>query len=401
MSRRWQILAALTFARTSMGFQFQSVAALTPFVTAELGLDNTQLGWLVGIYLLPGIFIALPGGLLGARYGDKRLVLIGLALMAVGGLWLARAASPFEADAARIASGAGAVVLNVLLTKMVADWFEGSERILAMSILVNAWPIGIGIALFALGPLGQAIGWRAAILGASVLAGGGFAAVLLFYRAPPNAAPGASTGLGIEVIDAREWRLLAIASIPWLVYNAAYQIVVSFLPSFLGEGGASIARSGAMTATNTAIFIASVQMGGILMKRSARPDWICHAAIVGWCASLLLLSTSPLPWLWIIAGGIVGGLPAGAFVNLPAEFLRPQSRGPGMGVFYTVYYVGCAILPAVAGRLSDFTGSTRATLWFAALLAFLCMPALALFRLSRSTSGRHSTRAGSPGPPAG
>jgi MFS family permease len=84
--------------------------------------------------------------------------------------------------------------------------------------------------------------------------------------------------------------------------------------------------------------------------------------------------------VWIIAGGIVGGLPAGAFVNLPAEFLRPQSRAPGMGVFYTVYYVGCAILPALAGWLSDITASTRATLWFAALLAFLCIPALAVFR---------------------
>jgi cyanate permease len=204
--------------------------------------------------------------------------------------------------------------------------------------------------------------------------------VLLFYRAPVRAALPTPAGIGIKVIDAGEWRLLAIASIPWLVYNAAYQIVVSFLPSFLGESGASIARSGAMTAINTALIIASVQAGGVLMKRAARPDWICHAAIAGWCASLLLLSTSSLPWVWIIAGGLIAGLPAGAFVNLPAEFLRPQSRNAGMGVFYTVFYIGCAILPAVAGRLSDIAGSTRATLWFAALLAFICIPALVIFR---------------------
>jgi MFS family permease len=84
MGERWRILAALTFARTSMGFQFQSVASLAPFVSGELGLDNTQLGWLIGLYLLPGALIALPGGLLGARYGDKRMALIGLALMTGG-----------------------------------------------------------------------------------------------------------------------------------------------------------------------------------------------------------------------------------------------------------------------------------------------------------------------------
>ena len=380
MAERWRILAALTFARTSMGFQFQSVAPLAPFVSGELGLDNTQLGWLIGLYLLPGAVIALPGGLLGARYGDKRVALAGLALMTGGGIWLANAASFAEADAARLAGGVGAVILNVLLTKMVADWFEGKERLLAMSVLVNSWPIGIGLALFALPLAGEAMGWRGAMALAAVLAAVGFAAVLFLYRAPAAAAPAAPAGIGLGVIDAREWRLLAIASTPWLAYNAAYQLVVSFLPSFFVETGSSLRSSGAMTALNTALFIVSVQAGGVLLKRSRRPDLVCHAAILGWCASLLLLSSEWAPMAWIVAGGLIAGIPAGAFVNLPAEFLRPQSRAAGMGVFFTLYYVGCALLAALAGFLADLSGSTRATLWLAALLAFACVPVLIAFR---------------------
>jgi len=363
-----------------MGFQFQSIAALGPFVVPELGLDHAQLGWLIGIYLLPGVVIALPGGLLGARYGDKRMTLAGLALMAGGGLWLAASTSLAQAEAARMLSGAGAVILNVLLTKMVADWFAGKERLLAMSILINAWPIGIGIALFALGPLGATVGWRAAIAAAAVLAVAGFAAVLAFYREAPDAAPAAPAGIGLDALEAREWRLLAIASLPWLLFNAAYQIVVSFLPLVLVEKGASIAGSGAIAALNTALIIVSVQAGGVLLKRAARPDLICHAALLGWCATLVLLAGSPAPLVWIVAGGLIGGLPASAFVNLPAEFLRPRSRGPGMGVFYTVFYVGCALLPGAAGVLSDIAGSARATLWLAAFLVLLCAPILLLFR---------------------
>jgi fucose permease len=49
-------------------------------------------------------------------------------------------------------------------------------------------------------------------------------------------------------------------------------------------------------------------------------------------------------------------------------------------VFFTVYYVGCALLPGLAGFLSDLAGSTRATLWLAALLAFICVPTLIAFR---------------------
>jgi MFS family permease len=359
-----------------MGFQFQSVAPLAPFLAPELELDNAQLGWLIGLYMLPGIAIALPGGLLGARYGDKRVTLVGLALMTLGGIALAAAPGYATAQAARVASGAGAVILNVLLTKMVADWFDGRDRVLAMSILINSWPIGIGLALAVLGPLGEHTTWRAAIAIAAALAVVGFITIAMTYRPPVGAT--AATVSGIGVLDAREWRLLAIASIPWLVYNAAYQLIVSFLPAVLIEQGSSIARSGAMTAVNTLLIIASVQAGGLLLKRARHPDLICHAAIFGWAASILLLASTGTPWLWIVAGGLIAGLPASAFVNLPAEFLRPQSRGAGMGVFYTVFYLGCAVLPAAAGRLADVAGSPRATLWFAAALALICVPTLAL-----------------------
>lgn len=382
MAQRWKILAALTFARASMGYQFQSVAAVTPFISADLALDKAQLGWLIGIYLLPGVAIALPSGLLGARYGDKRIALLGLGLMAIGGLWLALAGSALEANAARIVSGTGAVLLNVLFTKMVADWFEGRERVLAMAVLVNAWPIGIGIALFAAGPLAEAAGWQAAIASTAVFAACGFAAVLAWYRSPAAPTQPAATSVGLGALTAREWRLLLVASLPWLVYNAAYQILVSFLPSFFLENGLSVAGSGAVTALNTLLIVVSVQAGGIILKRATRPHVVCHAAIIGWCGTVLMLSVSSTPLLWIVLGGLLAGLPAGAFVSLPAEFLRPQTRAAGMGVFYTVYYLGCALLPGAAGLLYDASGSARATLWMAAFLAFACVPTLGLFRLA-------------------
>ena len=234
-------------------------------------------------------------------------------------------------NAARLVSGAGAVVLNVLLTKMVMDWFEGRERVLGMSILINAWPIGIGIALLVAGPLAELVGWRWAIALTAVFAAAGFLTVWSTYRAPVAAPPSLITGIGLGVLTRREWRLLAVASLPWLLYNAAYQIIISFLPSFFLESGLSVARSGATTALNTVLFIVSVQAGGVILKRTKRPDLMCHVAIIGWCATLLLLSGGSLPVLWIVLGGLVGGFPASAFVALPSEFLRPESRGAGMG----------------------------------------------------------------------
>jgi MFS family permease len=158
--------------------------------------------------------------------------------MVAGGLWLAQARDFASASAARVLAGAGAVVMNVLLTKMVADWFEARDRLLAMSILVNSWPIGIGLALFLLGPAAESWGWPAAMVASAVLAAAGFAAVALAYRAPPQAAQ-AAVGLGLGALAGREWRLLSVASILWMSFYAGYQILVSFLPAFFLERGLS------------------------------------------------------------------------------------------------------------------------------------------------------------------
>ena len=87
-------------------------------------------------------------------------------------------------------------------------------------------------------------------------------------------------------------------------------------------------------------------------------------------------------------GGLLGGFPASAFVALPSEFLRAESRGAGMGVFFTIYYLGCALLPSLAGLLYDLSANARPTLWFAVAIALSCVPMVVVFRYQ---SSRHTT----------
>jgi hypothetical protein len=64
MNGRWLILAVLTFARTVMGFQFQSVAAISPFIIDYFQMSYAVLGTVIGLYLFPNAAVALPGGVL-------------------------------------------------------------------------------------------------------------------------------------------------------------------------------------------------------------------------------------------------------------------------------------------------------------------------------------------------
>ena len=89
MDNRWAILALLFAVRLTLAYQFQSVAAVSPLLIDAWAIGYAELGLLVSLYMLPGVVIALPGGLIGGRFGDRATVVAGLALM--GGLRRRRA----------------------------------------------------------------------------------------------------------------------------------------------------------------------------------------------------------------------------------------------------------------------------------------------------------------------
>src|SRR5215472_10607730 len=188
MRNRWLVLAVLFLARTAMAVQFQSVGSLGPILAQELALDYAAIGTLIGLYMLPGVVIALPGGVLMQRFGATTIALAGLVAMAAGGALVGATSSFAVLVIGRLVSGTGAVLLNVALTKMTADWFVGREIVTAMSILIASWPFGIALALVGFVPLADAYGWPAVMHAGAACALASLALLAMAYRNPPGAA---------------------------------------------------------------------------------------------------------------------------------------------------------------------------------------------------------------------
>src|SRR5690348_10439334 len=145
--RRWVILGVLFLARTAMGFQFQCIASTASFLIERFGIGYAEIGTLIGLYMIPGVVIALPGGMLGKRFGDRRVCAVGLVLMIIGGLVIGASDTYASAALGRLLSGIGAVLFNLVLAKMVTDWFAGREIVTAMGVILASWSFGIALGL--------------------------------------------------------------------------------------------------------------------------------------------------------------------------------------------------------------------------------------------------------------
>ena len=373
MRNRWGILAVLFAVRSSIAFQFQSVAAMAPLLTGQFGVSLADIGVLIGLYFAPGVLLALPGGAIGQRFGDKRTALGALLLMLLGSAMMATAGSWNIQIAGRLIAGAGSVILSVQLTKMLTDWFAGKEIATAMAILVNSWPLGIAVCLLALPWVGTQYGVGAAHLGVAAFAAGGIVLLAILYRPPADVAVASTTAP--SRLDRNALLAVIAAGLIWGLFNVGFAVIFSFGPAMLVEHGWSIAEAGSTISIVLWISVMSVPLGGFLADRTGRPASIVVASALLTASLMVLLPRSGQVLLIVVALGLISGLPAGPIMSLPARVLQPQTRAIGMGVFFTVFFTCMMLGPVIGGACAKWSGSAAAAFDFGAAMMLLC-PAL-------------------------
>jgi MFS family permease len=378
-NRRWMMLLVIFLTRTSMGFQFQSIAALTPFVVPAFDLTYAEVGLLMGLFMLPGVVIALPGGLLGQRFGSLRMVVAGLGLMIVGGMIVSYSVGLHSAAFGRAVGGVGGVLVNIMLARMVADWFRERELQTAMGLMLAAWPFGMALALVVLGPLAVATSWRAAEYVTVAAAGLSLALIALGYREPPAVAAGGEPARFQLGVPGRVWALAVSAGVGWALLNASVIVVASFAPSFLMTRGASVAEAGAITGLALWISILSVPLGGLVADRVRRPRLLIVVGCVATAITITCAARAPWPALWLVASGVMLGLPPGIMMSLLPRAVRSEHLATALGVFYAFFYLGMAVSQTAAGGLRDVTGDAAMPLLFAAGLMAATIVAVVVF----------------------
>ena len=370
MRNRWFALAVLFLIRLTMAFQFQSVAAVAPLLDQTFGVSLADIGWLIGLYFAPGLALALPGGAIGKRFGDRPTVIASLLLMLIGELAMALSPSWPVQIAGRLVSGAGGVMFNVQMTKMVADWFAGQEIATAMAIFVNSWPAGIALSLVSLPLVASTFGVEAVHLTVAATIALALVFFVAAYPSPPKIATTALAGSSWP--DRNTLIALIAAGLIWGLFNVGFAMIFSFGPSMLDERGWSISAAGSVISIVLWLAVISVPSGGILADRTGRPDLVLAGGCIIFAGLMIILPRSDAVISTVTAIGLLSGLPVGPMMSLPTRVLKAETRAIGMGIFYTLYYATMMLGPVVAGALAKSTGHAASAFDFGAAVLLAC-----------------------------
>jgi len=376
LASRWLMLAVLFMARFVLGYQFQSAGSVAPFLIRDFGIDYTQVGLLVGGFILPGIAISLPSGFLGRRFGDKSVVTAGMTLMVLGGCIASFAPSYAVILFGHLLAGVGGAILIVLMSKMLADWFADKELFLGNAIFIVGWPAGIAAGQATQSWLAQMTSWQVVFRLSTALVALALILLAAFYHRPPHLPIEAPRGP--QRLGRHDVKIACLTGIMWMFVNVAYLVTLSFGPSHLIQRGTQITQASAIVSAMSWVTILGIPVGGYLASRYEIPNRVMIGGLVASIALGAILPFAPYPLAFFTLFGFAFALAASIVGSLAAELFDPSVRGPSFGVYFLWYFGGTPPLIAFAGRLSDWTGPLSATLLFADTM-LMCTLLLAIY----------------------
>src|SRR5215470_12545324 len=111
-TRRWWALAALALGVLAVGLDITVLSVALPTLATALKASESDLQWFSSGYALVLAAGMLPAGVLGDRFGRKRVLVGALILFGAGSIWCAYAVNPAQFIAGRVLLGAaGAAVV--------------------------------------------------------------------------------------------------------------------------------------------------------------------------------------------------------------------------------------------------------------------------------------------------
>ncbi|MGE0386017.1 MAG: spinster family MFS transporter [Gammaproteobacteria bacterium] len=362
-------LAALTLVGALTVVDRQILSMLMPPIKADLGLSDSQLGFLSGLsFALFYAFFSLPIAALADRTSRKWVVVASLAAFSTLTAACGAAASYVQLLAARFGVAIGEAGVYPAAHSMISDLAPAARRARAMGIFSLSVPAGMFIGMFAGGWIAQFHGWRAAFFAVG-LPGLLVAAWLGWWMREPRRE--AAAGAAERIPLAQAWQVLrARRAIRHIVLGNALVVfsnasLAIWMPTYLQRTfdlGLHVIGT-AMALMAGVAGAAATYLSGWGADRLGRRDlrwnmWLpCLALAAVLPANIVVLTTgSPA----VALAALVIPVSCGAYHSPPSYamlqgLVPPRMRALVTAVlFFFINVVGMGLGPQLVGLLSDW-----------------------------------------------
>lgn len=381
MKNRGLMFLILFLSAISISLSQLKVVPILGDLSVSMGISIADTSWLMSVFTIAGIVLAIPGGALVSKLGPKKLILALLGCLVVGNVLGAFSGSYPLLLASRIIEGVAFAMITTAGIVLINMWYPDKNTGLFIGIFTTFAAIANVIAMNTVLPITTTMGIKSIWW---IVAGITVVCAVLFALVVKEAVPaGGPTG------DMPKVKLSDVMGNRGVIMLALCQFCVGFVLYFFMTNYPVLFGSVYGLDAGTANFYASLNglwgipfciVGGIIIDRiGAKRTPILMAVSFALLAATCLMMTilgEPTYILHTFLAAVFPGLilPAIAFL-VPRVVSNPGQIGYGMAIVSMLYSLGIFVGNPIVMYAIQGSGSWSIGAY---ILAAVCILGVAL-----------------------
>jgi MFS family permease len=393
---RWQIGFSIVvlFVLYMLEYALRSVIGpMTPTLKAELGLSDTEVGWLMSVVLIGVAVFSLPVSFVIDRWRRAKMVSLISVVWSIASMFSGFCVNFAQLIATRAVVGIGEAGFVSGGMPLIVGMVRKARRTFITGIWAAAIPMGSAVGFLVGGWVTKSWGWQAAFfaLAAPGILFGILAWFIPDYKINKETLQKAGSQKSMAISTTLK-EMFGIKTLPVLYVAVALtgclqQGAMPWVPVILNRAmGMDNALAATLSSGIAMLAVISMPLGGWVADRVSlhNPSNKVMVMLVGaLLASLLLAAGAYLGSLPLfIAGGFFIPFGVSAQLNAVQDIVPAYRRATAMGLYMlTLYFLGGMWGPIIMGAVSDAAGIQTA---YVVLSAIGILSTVGLLWASRS-----------------
>jgi MFS family permease len=347
-SRESRLLTAAT-AMTFMSYIAQFMRnPIISLYAEDKGVSVAETGLVFSAFMIAASALAIPLGLVSDRLGRRHLILLGLVLTTASSFLFPLVKNLGLLLAVNALAGLGSAAYSPSMTAFVGDISTGRSVGRNLGIYTTAMQVAMSLGPAIGGAIGDFTSYETTFMASGVMASiGVIIAVLAIPKSESADSHLHGWSLNVDSTISSCW-------IATIAMSCLWGLSSSYLPLFGQDLGFSALEIGLMFGCQSISNALGRVPLGHLNERFGEPHILLVAGLgLGTLVTATVTLQNSLVVIMALMAGF--GLAIGTVTLIStmtvSKNLPRESRGIGMGVYYTLFYGGMALSPAAIGQV--------------------------------------------------
>lgn len=359
MKKAWAVMIAAFFGSIVVAANQFKIPPTMDLLLDQFQVDMAVGGWLMSIFAVSGIILALPAAVILEKIGPKKSGLIALGCTMLGSIIGALAPNAQVLLASRCIEGIGLGLIAVVTPAVISMWFPPEKRGLPIGIWSTFIPIGCFIIYNTADWIIPLWGWQGVWWLGAVLAAIAFVFYGLIVSAPSQSHEIPSNEVKkIKMTDAFKSRALWVLVLAYTAWTFSMQGIYTWMPPYLSQvlafdiGKANFYSSLVLMATIPSCIISGWLLDKVQKNRKKLIPLAALILLIGLSFKTFRLESSdPVLAFLVVFGFIAGFMPASVFALAPETVDSIELVGIAMGLVNLGQNIGMSFGPPISGYI--------------------------------------------------